>query len=54
MLTGDRQETADSVAGQIGMDDELGSIRVGKIADFVVCDDELNIKEVFIEGIEAE
>ena len=36
-------------AGQIGMDEQLGSIRVGKIADFVVCDDELNIKEVFVE-----
>ena len=33
-----------------GFDDERGSIEEGKIADFVVCDDEWNIKAVSLRG----
>ena len=37
-------------AALIGMDGEIGSIENGKNADLVVCDDEVNIKKVFIGG----
>ena len=37
-------------AALIGMDKEIGSIEVGKRADLVVCDDNINIKTVFIGG----
>ena len=35
----------------IGAADEIGSVEVGKLADFVVCDTELNVKSVFIGGL---
>lgn len=34
----------------IGAADEIGSVEVGKLADFAVCDDELNVKLVYIGG----
>lgn len=37
-------------AKEIGAENETGSISVGKLADFVVCDSMLNIKRVFIGG----
>ncbi|MBO4717410.1 MAG: amidohydrolase family protein, partial [Spirochaetales bacterium] len=37
-------------AALIGMDKEIGSIEVGKNADLVVCNDNIDIKEVFIGG----
>lgn len=40
-------------ARQIGALPEVGSIRTGKIADFVLCDAELNRKKVFLAGNEC-
>ena len=37
-------------AGLIGMDCEIGSIAEGKKADLVVCDDNITIKSVFVDG----
>ena len=37
----------------IGADDEIGSIAVGKCADFVFLDENMDIKEVYINGISA-
>lgn len=37
----------------IGEDKDIGSISVGKCADFIVADNELNIKEVYINGVLA-
>jgi len=37
-------------AALIGMDGEIGSIDKGKNADLVVCDDDIDIKKVFIGG----
>ena len=37
-------------AALIGMDGEIGSIDSGKNADLVVCDDDIDIKKVFIGG----
>lgn len=34
----------------IGEDDKIGSIAVGKYADLIVCDKNLNIQEVYING----
>lgn len=34
----------------IGEDDKIGSIAIGKAADLIICDNELNIKEVYING----
>lgn len=34
----------------IGEDGKIGSIAVGKLADFIVADENLNIKEVYING----
>lgn len=34
----------------IGADDEIGSIAVGMMADFMVCDDDLNVQSVYSEG----
>lgn len=34
----------------IGEDDKIGSIAIGKCADLIICDNELNIKEVYING----
>ena len=36
----------------IGADDEIGSIAVGMLADFIVCDDELNAMSMYIGGRE--
>ena len=38
-------------ARQIGADGQIGSIETGKIADFVVCDDGLDAREIYMEGI---
>lgn len=37
-------------AKAIGMEDEIGSIATGKCADFVFVDDDMNIKEVYVNG----
>ena len=37
-------------AQEIGREDEIGSIAPGKLADFVVCDDRLNRKAVWLGG----
>lgn len=37
-------------ARQIGADDRIGSIEPGKFADFVVCDENLNARDVYIGG----
>lgn len=37
-------------ARQLGCLDEVGSIRDGKQADFVICDAELNRREVWLAG----
>ena len=37
-------------AKEIGRADEIGSIESGKLADFVICDEELNAKEIYIGG----
>lgn len=39
-------------AKEIGIYDKVGSISVGKQADFVLIDEELNIKRVYIDGKE--
>ena len=38
-------------AREIGADREIGSIRPGRLADFVICTEDLEIQEVFIGGI---
>lgn len=40
-------------AKQLGIDDKVGSIEVGKVADLVIFDDEINVKKVFVNGIEV-
>jgi N-acetylglucosamine-6-phosphate deacetylase len=37
-------------AERVGMDDEIGSLEVGKRADFLVLDAALNVKDVYIGG----
>lgn len=37
-------------AGEIGADEKVGSIENGKYADFVVCDPELAIRQVYLSG----
>ena len=37
-------------ARQAGMDDEIGSLETGKKADFLVCDEEWNLQQVYIGG----
>ena len=37
-------------AALMGMDGEIGSIEKGKLADLVVCDDDINIRKVYIGG----
>ena len=37
-------------AKSVGVEDMVGSIAEGKYADFIVCDDELNLVEVYIDG----
>lgn len=38
-------------AKELGIDAELGSIEAGKLADFIVCDEALNRKSVYIGGV---
>lgn len=47
--TGD-PERNDHPAHEIGQDAEIGSIAVGKLADFVVCDAALNRSAVYLGG----
>ena len=37
-------------AKALSCDDVIGSIRIGKYADLIICDKELNIKAVFVNG----
>jgi N-acetylglucosamine-6-phosphate deacetylase len=37
-------------ARQIGALDQVGSIAPGKVADFIVCDEALNRKAVYLHG----
>ena len=37
-------------AKQLGMEDRIGSISEGKYADFVVLDEEMDVKDVYVEG----
>lgn len=37
-------------ARAIGMDDTIGSIEIGKRADFILMDGDINIKEVYKGG----
>lgn len=37
-------------AKALGLDDEIGSIAVGKRADFIVCDENLDSKDVYLNG----
>ncbi len=37
-------------AKALGVDDVTGSIDIGKAADLIVCDDQLHIKAVFVDG----
>ena len=38
----------------LGMDDEIGSIEKGKIADLVFVDDRFNVKKVMLSGMVCE
>ena len=38
-------------AAVLGMDGELGSLEAGKKADFIVCDREWRLKQVYIDGL---
>ena len=40
-------------AALIGQDKQIGSIALGKAADLVLCDDNINIDSVFINGLKA-
>ena len=37
----------------IGMDSQIGSIEEGKLADLVICDEDINVQKVFIGGTEV-
>lgn len=37
-------------AREIRMDEKIGSIETGKAADFIVCDEGLNLMQVYIDG----
>lgn len=38
-------------AAVVGCADKVGSIAAGKNADFVVCDEQLNPKSVYLNGV---
>ena len=38
-------------AREVGMDTEIGSLEVGKKADFVICDSDDQIRQVYIDGV---
>lgn len=40
-------------ARAIGMDDQIGSIATGKYADLLFVDKDLNVAEVYVDGIQA-
>ena len=40
-------------ARAIGMDDQIGSIATGKYADLLFVDEDLNVAEVYVDGIQA-
>ena len=40
-------------AKALGVDDRVGSIKVGKVADLIVCDDAFNIHAVFVDGVKV-
>lgn len=40
-------------AKALGADDRVGSLDIGKDADVIVCDDQLNIRAVFVDGIQV-
>ena len=41
-------------AREIGADDQIGSIAVGKHADFIICDEDLKPKRIFLGGEELQ
>ena len=38
-------------AREIGMDQEIGSLEMGKRADFIVCDENWNLEQVYVDGV---
>ena len=40
-------------AREVGADTETGSLVSGKKADFIICDEEWNLKQVYIDGIKT-
>ena len=41
-------------AKELGQEAEIGEISSGKLADFVVCDEELNRKHVYLSGTQLD
>ncbi len=41
-------------AKALGVSDRVGSIEIGKDADVIVCDDALNIRAVFVDGVKIQ
>ena len=38
-------------AKSLGIDDVCGSLEIGRQADFIVLDEELNLQETYIDGV---